>query len=634
MAGGVGQVDIAGGGAPAMAGRPGEDVGGQRIRTSLFGSLEVRVGDRRLGPDGFGAVKPKELFEVLLLARGHLVTKELLAESLWRDERPMNVVATLETYVSVVRRHLHRDRAIARRILVTASGAYRLGAEHLELDIDRFDDLLRRAEGAGHRQRVALREEAVQLAIGDILEDAPYASWVQEERRFYRDRVAGAHLLLAEDALVDRDPVAQLRHGEAALRIIPLSEGAFRAVMLAHHALGRSGVARTVFERCRDQLDAELGLDPTTETVTLAGLIDAGAPVAEIVAAMNADDGHGPVTIHARAERRSSDRTLPFVGRQVELERIARCVDASRAGQLIVVVVEGRPGVGRSALLDRLQMRLDGAVGRSDYSPLEHERPTLPLSVALQRALTGGDGEAAARAYARSGWLGAELPALEALRDVVAAQGPMTLLLDDLQWADSEVIFTMEWLRRNAPDLPLAVIATQRTDPRAGPAPTLLPHAEHLRLASIQPGDCTGQASAVRELARLTGGDPGLLKDCWRWMQAGGRGPSPSLRDVVLRVVRGLSGDGPVLLKAAAGLQAPIDVDDLVDALGYSPRHLAKDLELLCDCELLERGDGGLHFRAPVIQAVLADPAPSPLPFDEGRADVPMGERRRVAGQG
>jgi hypothetical protein len=49
------------------------------MRIHLFGSLLLELGERRLGPRDFGGVKPKQVLEILLAARGRPVPKDRLA---------------------------------------------------------------------------------------------------------------------------------------------------------------------------------------------------------------------------------------------------------------------------------------------------------------------------------------------------------------------------------------------------------------------------------------------------------------------------------------------------------------------------------------------------------------------------
>src|SRR5690606_3639396 len=150
------------------------------------------------------------------------------------------------------------------------------------------------------------------------------------------------------------------------------------------------------------------------------------------------------------------------------------------------------------------------------------------------------------------------LPALEALRDLVAALAPVVLLLDDLQWADPGTVAALRWLRGHATGLAATVVGAWRSLPgTAGPPPPLLPADDHVRLGPLDRADCWEVARARPGLVAATGGDPLLLADAGRWAAAGGHGPSPSLRAHVRRTVRGLDGSLPTLLGAATGLAEP-----------------------------------------------------------------------------
>ena len=82
------------------------------ISIRLFGQLSFEDGEQVLGPRDFGGVKPKQLLELLLCGHGAPVSKDRLADGLWGERLPQNVEATLETYVSVLRRSLGTRAAV------------------------------------------------------------------------------------------------------------------------------------------------------------------------------------------------------------------------------------------------------------------------------------------------------------------------------------------------------------------------------------------------------------------------------------------------------------------------------------------------------------------------------------------
>jgi SARP family transcriptional regulator, regulator of embCAB operon len=149
----------------------------QRPVIRLFGPLSIEAGPRNLGPSDLGGTRPKQVLEILLAARGHRVPTDRIAELLWGGERPQNVPGSLQTFVSVLRRHLAEDGERARELVVTEPEAYRFATELVALDLDCFDRLLERsAREPTDRARRAL-EHALDLVRGDVLEDEPYTTW-------------------------------------------------------------------------------------------------------------------------------------------------------------------------------------------------------------------------------------------------------------------------------------------------------------------------------------------------------------------------------------------------------------------------------------------------------------------------
>jgi DNA-binding SARP family transcriptional activator len=254
------------------------------MEISMFGPLLVRDGERVLGPRQLGGVKPRQVLEMLLLARGHLVCTDVLATALWPEgEEPRNVVATLNTYVCVLRQSMFRDKAQARRVIVTGPGAYGLALDEVSLDLDCFDDLLLRAERAPRAERLRLLSAAVGLSTGPVLEHARYDDWVQEDRLVYADRTTRAHLELALDWLAEGERAASLRHAEIAVSRDPFCEEGYRLVMLANHALGRHDAVRRSLARCRSILDRELGVRCDRETEQVAAAISDRMPLSDIL---------------------------------------------------------------------------------------------------------------------------------------------------------------------------------------------------------------------------------------------------------------------------------------------------------------------------------------------------------------
>ena len=163
----------------------------------LLGPLIVSTAQQTLRGRDFGGPKPRAVLELLLLARGSSVSKDVLADALWDAKPPKNVSGTIEQHVSLLRRRLSDGSNAPKRVIVTEAQAYRLDTSEVSVDLDRFDSLIVRAEQAKIAERRDLLADAVALVEGDLLEDEPYAPWVQWERHVYRGRISRAYMALA-----------------------------------------------------------------------------------------------------------------------------------------------------------------------------------------------------------------------------------------------------------------------------------------------------------------------------------------------------------------------------------------------------------------------------------------------------
>src|SRR5215475_4579412 len=107
----------------------------------LLGPVEVRVDGE---PIALPAAKPRALLAALLLDRNRVVPVARLIDDLWGDEPPDTATKALQGYVSQLRKALGGDRVI------TKPPGYLLHVEDGELDLDRFEQLVRQG-----RERLA-----------------------------------------------------------------------------------------------------------------------------------------------------------------------------------------------------------------------------------------------------------------------------------------------------------------------------------------------------------------------------------------------------------------------------------------------------------------------------------------------
>src|ERR687891_476822 len=106
------------------------------VEFRLLGPLEV---DRDDGPLPLGGPKQRAALAHLLLRATAPVPAERLIEEVWPDAPPPAARNVLQTYVSRLRKALGPER------LERRPGGYVLRADPPEIDLLRFDDLVREA---------------------------------------------------------------------------------------------------------------------------------------------------------------------------------------------------------------------------------------------------------------------------------------------------------------------------------------------------------------------------------------------------------------------------------------------------------------------------------------------------------
>jgi WD40 repeat protein/DNA-binding SARP family transcriptional activator/class 3 adenylate cyclase/tRNA A-37 threonylcarbamoyl transferase component Bud32 len=243
--------------------RPGRRIYGGKMHFRVLGPLEVDGGS---GPINLGGPKQRAVLAHLLIRSNELVPAERLIDEVWGDEPPERVRNIVQTYISHLRKALGPDR------IQSQAPGYRLRVEPSELDAAQFDALLRDAKKAllaDPNLAVGMLEDALSLWRGPALADlADHPSLVAETTRLddqrleaQEDRVEG---LLASGA-----HTTAIRELEGLIGRHPLRERLWSMLMLALYREGRQAEALQGFQRAREILADELGIDPSAELARL-----------------------------------------------------------------------------------------------------------------------------------------------------------------------------------------------------------------------------------------------------------------------------------------------------------------------------------------------------------------------------
>ncbi|WP_405883527.1 MULTISPECIES: AAA family ATPase [unclassified Streptomyces] len=329
----------------------------------------------------------------------------------------------------------------------------------------------------------------------------------------------------------------------------------------------------------------------------------------------------------------------PFASRESALRALTALLDDDAPRR--VAVVEGPPGIGKSRLL-RDWARLAAASGREvhgAYGALAYR--TVPYGMLLDAVQETGAAEVLARASAdhpddRATRHRTHLRVAKAVRAALAAP-KAAVVLDDVQWSDTESLAVLERLVRmpGHAGAPVFVLAYRQGECPDGLARTLssanaqhlpLPPLDEAETARMLPGTSPGDRALLARLSRgnprhlrlLSGLPPDRLAElaesyphhggrpgAWEW--------SEPARPVQRRTLRGTSDatairwefdglPGPTLqvLASAAVLGPEVTPREVAAVAELPPEDVTAQLDLLVQRGCLEVADCRFRFVYPL----------------------------------
>jgi two-component SAPR family response regulator len=224
----------------------------------------------------WGREKAIHLFQFFITMRSQYVHKEQIMDRLWPDLDIEKGDRDFKVALNSINRALEPEREPrSEPLFVRRYGlAYGLDFENVWLDTEAMELLI----SAGNQATlgstpnpgfaIACYEAAVQLYHGDYLPERRYEDWTSAERERLQLLALNTMTTLAE-LLLPKMPLESIRLTQRVLSIDSVWEDAYRIQMRAFAAQRNRPMALRTYQRCREVLAEEFGVDPLPETSEL-----------------------------------------------------------------------------------------------------------------------------------------------------------------------------------------------------------------------------------------------------------------------------------------------------------------------------------------------------------------------------
>ncbi|UGT41356.1 AAA family ATPase [Nocardia yamanashiensis] len=590
----------------------------------VLGPLLLSVGGRDVP---LGTPMQRSVLGRLIVARGQAVSTERLIDDLWEGRPPAKAASVLQVHIHNLRRLFEPDRprrAPARYIVSESSGYALKMAEHA-VDAWAFEERLRNyQEIVGNPREIpdpAVRSGMLENVLaqwhGPALEAFAESEWAAAEA----NRLTELHLTAVE---LDAQAKLELgRAGEVALALRPLFEAhpgreeLVRLLASAQYRLGQQLEALTTIRRAREFLSGEYGIDP--------GIALRQLEIAILNQAVDSEPRVGDAGSPA-PHRYSTARPGGLSGYAAELSELLRIADgvgggiqAERGGRLRLAWITGETGIGKSTLAESVLGALTAAgwtAATGSCPEIEGAPAAWAWSEILSRldAVTAeADAPSADDPFTMSRTL-----AQRCRR--AAASGPVVLLLEDVQRADTATLQVLRqvvsWLRDEAV-LVLATLRRSEAEPQVHTtAAALAPQtAAWVELGGLDLAATRGALAAagvepvgeelLAQLHQRAGGNPLFVRELAKLVAVQGNTDQvpDSIREIVnTRIGRLPAGVAEVLQHISIWGQG-VELGILSLDMGLSEEELIDLLAAAEDAGLVStRRNGGITFEHSLLR--------------------------------
>lgn len=243
------------------------------VKIYTLGRFELLVNGVPGGkPDSATASKPLQLLKAVIARGGADVSQEEVADLLWPDADGDQARRSFDTTMHRLRKMLGHEQALSIR-----NGKLNLDPALVWLDARLFEAYFDRlspvAKDSIRSEQIPLYEKAIALYKGSFLPAEKSESWTLDRRDRLRGRFVRLVTALGGFWEQQQKYEQALECYRRSLEVDTPAEELCRHLMSCLMTLGRHAEALAVFEQCRRNLLATLGVEPSPATLTLVNTI-------------------------------------------------------------------------------------------------------------------------------------------------------------------------------------------------------------------------------------------------------------------------------------------------------------------------------------------------------------------------
>ena len=538
---------------------------GETIRIEVLGIPRILVNGKP------ASLSRKRVRAILfyLAAEQKPIARTTLAWLFWPDKSTQIASRNLSIHLSYLRNALNDD------VLVSSQGAISL-APGVQTDVNDYSLF---SNGAGKDDA----RHAFELFRGPFLDgfsikDAdPFDQWAASSATQWREHGIDAAVEFSFD-LENRGAFAEaLDVMERAIAVNPIREDLYRRAMRIMERGGMRAQVGTLYQQLTSQLNAELGLPPSLQTV-------------ECYQEIIGSNDSFTATVKQTGKHALKDGDMPFIGRNEQVDEVLA------APANVLVLVQGEASIGKTRFLKELPHQPEERRMVATFAQQTREIPFAALiesikalaaqtdwpklALRLQRAM-GDDSWTRLRclvptidpdiAQTVSTFALSTMQIQETLEDflgVLAVESPLHVMLDDLHYADAASLKTLAHIIGAAPFSQVRFTATVNPSismPHAIALLNGLQRTGNLVTVPLPPIDDARMMDALlfyfpdiddataSKLINLAGGNPLLMKTIIQGLDSGytefsGKASLQNLFEFTFKSLSGRAGDMATML--------------------------------------------------------------------------------------